>query len=685
MMIMTIIISVITCNFVLLSTVYLASSSMVSLSHSSPMQHSSAVCLDRLALMSWNASGIMSSGMYLGRTLDDYDIDICGISEHWLYKKDLQFFGSINNSYKYYAVSDFDLDRPSRRRVGKGGVALLWKRTINNRISVLDLDDDRLIGIQYQLSKDTYMYIIQVYLPSANHNIGKFEEYLFRLQDLCSIYSDRGTLILIGDFNSHLNGVNFIKRHDRRSILFSNFLRNNNLVSANTLQLCTGASCSFVSYSREYASLIDHIILPIEKQDLILQCEILDDDALNVSAHRPIFCSVRTLVAQADSFRSFFSNTVRWRCVKSRELNCYSQQVEIACSSNVFIKVSPITNRDIDVLYDDVVQIVQLASDRHLPHTKEFKEFLKPYWNHTLKDLHKSMREKRKIWIADNRPRGNNFTSYKNYKAAKRMFRQYHRKCAENHLRSINEEIDKAAELDCKYFWKLVNRKRTSCANNVGNEIIFNNCTYRDPENICNQWGLYFSSLYRKSENENYIAENYANVTSCVTSIKQKTLATDSVIPITERELNNAVDGLSKGKACGNDRVDNEHIIYSGSQFRRALLFLYNTMLIKSYIPPRMKTGIIITLFKGGNKRKDDPNSYRAITLTSVILKLFERILYQRLLSSFSRPLNSLQGGFQKNMGCNMTSFLLHECIYYAQENNSRLYVCFLDAKKSIR
>ena len=96
-----------------------------------------------------------------------------------------------------------------------------------------------------------------------------------------------------------------------------------------------------------------------------------------------------------------------------------------------------------------------------------------------------------------------------------------------------------------------------------------------------------------------------------------------------------------------------------------------------------MKIGIIITLYKGGKKREDDPNSYRAITLTSSILKLFERLLYTRIVLSINRPLNPLQGGFQKNMGCNMISFILQESIYYAKENNSKLCTCFLDAQKA--
>ena len=111
--------------------------------------------------------------------------------------------------------------------------------------------------------------------------------------------------------------------------------------------------------------------------------------------------------------------------------------------------------------------------------------------------------------------------------------------------------------------------------------------------------------------------------------------------------------------------------MYSGHIFRQLLVTLYNSMLLKSYIPESMKIGIIITLYKGGGKRKDDPNSYRAITLTASVLKLFERILLKRI-SSVQRPFNPLQGGL---------SFLLQESVHFARENGSKLYFCFLDAK----
>ena len=156
----------------------------------------------------------------------------------------------------------------------------------------------------------------------------------------------------------------------------------------------------------------------------------------------------------------------------------------------------------------------------------------------------------------------------------------------------------------------------------------------------------------------------------------------NDIVPVTLHELDNAISQLSKGKACGNDEIDNEHICFSGSTFRKLLVTLYNSMLFKSYIPESMKVGIIIPLYKGGSKRKDDPDSYRATTLTSCVLKLYERILLKRIMS-IQKPFHPLQGGFQKGMGCTMTSFLVNESVQYAKGNNSKLYICFLDAKKA--
>ena len=210
------------------------------------------------------------------------------------------------------------------------------------------------------------------------------------------------------------------------------------------------------------------------------------------------------------------------------------------------------------------------------------------------------MTVKHSVWISVGRPRGNGYNSYRQYKEAKRIFRQYHRKCAENYLKNLNDEIDRAAEVKSEYFWKLVN-KRKSKANIMDSEIKFGTNTCRDPDQICNQWSLYFGSLYKAADEDNHDSANY-RLACRYTKKQQRTFDRSNLPRITESEINDT-HGLSRGKSCGEDQIDNEHILYSGTVFRRALVCLFNSMLLNSYIPNSMKRGIIITLFKGGNKR----------------------------------------------------------------------------------
>ena len=69
--------------------------------------------------------------------------------------------------------------------------------------------------------------------------------------------------------------------------------------------------------------------------------------------------------------------------------------------------------------------------------------------------------------------------------------------------------------------------------------------------------------------------------------------------------------------------------------------------------------------------------------MSSSILKLFERILLNLAESVLSVPLNIMQGGFRANISCNMSSIMLRECILFAKETHSKLYVCFLDVQKA--
>ena len=92
----------------------------------------------------------MSSVSYGSEFLEKFGMDICSIREHWLFSYNLHFLGSIQNKYDFHAMADADLDMVSNRKVGKGGLCLLWKKSLSNKIAPLTLNCKTIIGIQYK-------------------------------------------------------------------------------------------------------------------------------------------------------------------------------------------------------------------------------------------------------------------------------------------------------------------------------------------------------------------------------------------------------------------------------------------------------------------------------------------------------------------------------------------------------
>ena len=82
----------------------------------------------------------------------------CGISEHWLFEKDLHFLAKIDNLYNSYTVLDNDLKHPGSRRVGKGGVAILWHIKYDKNIYPLPIDYDRVIGARFETETGVFFF-----------------------------------------------------------------------------------------------------------------------------------------------------------------------------------------------------------------------------------------------------------------------------------------------------------------------------------------------------------------------------------------------------------------------------------------------------------------------------------------------------------------------------------------------
>ncbi len=94
------------------------------------------------------------------------------------------------------------------------------------------------------------------------------------------------------------------------------------------------------------------------------------------------------------------------------------------------------------------------------------------------------------------------------------------------------------------------------------------------------------------------------------------------------------------------------------------------------------------TLFKGDGSQLD-PDNYRLLAISSVLVKLFEKILDRRIQVWSERVglLSDLQGGFRAGRGTVRRTvdqlFALNEITAIRLERSQATFVCFIDVSKA--
>ena len=147
---------------------------------------------------------------------------------------------STNYVYKSIAVSADDNPHILSGNIAHGGVALLWKRTIDDFVTPLEnIESDRIVGILCDFDNCDPLFILSAYLPSSNRTIDEFKECLDFLWALYDSLSDK----TCGDFNGDLGdslgdkGKYPPNQRGSKPLDFANYF---NFCPANFLSNCDG-------------------------------------------------------------------------------------------------------------------------------------------------------------------------------------------------------------------------------------------------------------------------------------------------------------------------------------------------------------------------------------------------------------------------------------------------------------
>ena len=152
---------------------------------------------------------------------------------------------------------------------------------------------------------------------------------------------------------------------------------------------------------------------------------------------------------------------------------------------------------------------------------------------------------------------------------------------------------------------------------------------------------------------------------------------------ITRRKITELLQHMKKSSAPGPDGISQRVLIELAEEISYPLFLLFKKSFESSQLPQDWKTAHVIPIFKKGTKT--DPANYRPISLTSVVVKLLERILKESIMSHLvsKKLIKPSQHGFmpKKSTTTNLVTYL--DYVTKQLDDGQAVDVLYLDFAKA--
>ena len=211
--------------------------------------------------------------------------------------------------------------------------------------------------------------IIGAYLPSSDHSINEFNQYLNDLVSIISSLESCGPLIILGDLNAHLNAPT-----NHQGDLLLETVSNCNLCVASSSCIAKGPGYTF--FCSEWKTTVDYILLSMSVSHSIVECYTHDHHDLNFSDHFPI--SVLLKIENLTESQATENPQVNWRkSLQDGLIPLYAQDVSDAICPLVACGFQSVSELNEEII--SVCHTLTQAAFKHLPsiHHRKIKPCIK--------------------------------------------------------------------------------------------------------------------------------------------------------------------------------------------------------------------------------------------------------------------------------------------------------------------
>ena len=400
---------------------------------------------------------------------------------------------------------------------------------------------------------------------------------------------------------------------------------------------------------------LDNNILDIvlaSDSDLIYSCEV--GEILSNSDHKIIRCKVNCEVnikENAILVSNYKKGNILGLKTELQKVNWRA----ILASKNIEQMCSSFTN------------ILLEAENKWIPKVKKrVNGTTNPQW--MTNEIKLLINRKKKAYTIYKRSKSDE--DFNRYVAVKRHCEKQIRKSKRNLEISISQQ----AKTNPKKFYQYIRSKKT-IKDKIGPIKDVNNELVSDCKSMTKILNTFFQSVFIRED-----ISSLPNIDSVPLRFSNEMLKIDE---INENDIARQLKNLDPNKSTGVDLVSSRLLRECQEELVLPLKLLFNKSLQEGIVPSLWKCANVTPIFKKGNKC--EAGNYRPISLTSVVIKILERIIKDKITSFLDRHklIIDSQHGFRNNRSCLTNLLEFYNYIFSNYDERVPSDIIYLDFKKA--
>ncbi|CAM4513742.1 unnamed protein product [Caretta caretta] len=234
----------------------------------------------------------------------------------------------------------------------------------------------------------------------------------------------------------------------------------------------------------------------------------------------------------------------------------------------------------------------------------------------------------------------------------------------------VELDLAKGIKTNSKRFYSHINRKKTK-KEEVGPLKTEDGVEVKDNLGMAQYLNKYFASVFNKTKED--LRDNGSMING----------NEDMEVDITISEVEAKLKQLNGTKSGGPDNLHPRILKELAQEIASPLARIFNESVNSGVVPYDWRIANIVPIFKKG--KKSDPSNYRPVSLTSVVCKVLEKILKEKVVKDIevNGKWDKIQHGFTKGRSCQTNLISFFERVTDFLDKGNAVDLIYLDFSKA--